>query len=128
MSDRVIFLTGFPGFIAERLVERLSADSTEFYLLVQPSFVETAKNSIEKIAEASGVGLENFVIVPGDITKPDLGIENDDLAVIREEVTDVFHLAAVYDLAVAKDLAFSVNVGNKERKRLCPFLAESPPL
>lgn len=110
MSDRVIFLTGFPGFIAERLVERLAADGAEFYLLVQPAFVEVAKHSVEKIADQSGVGLENFVIVPGDITKPGLGVEPEDLAVIREDTTDVFHLAAVYDLAVAKDLAFSVNV------------------
>ena len=28
----------------------------------------------------------------------------------RGEVTDVFHLAAVYDLAVEHDLAFSVNL------------------
>lgn len=105
-----IFVTGFPGFIAERLVKRLAANGSEFYLLVQPAFVEAAKSSIEKIAEAAGVGLENFVIVPGDITEPNLGIGADDLETIRGEITDVFHLAAVYDLAVAKDLAFAVNV------------------
>jgi len=114
MSDRVIFVTGFPGFIAERLVERLAADGAEFYLLVQPAFVEAAKASIEKVAEASGADLENFVIVPGDITKPGLGVDSEDLETIRSEVTDVFHLAALYDLAVAKDLAFTVNVDGTE--------------
>ncbi len=110
MSDRVIFITGFPGFIAGRLVERLATARTEFYLLVQPAFVETAKRSIEKIAQTSGSDLGNFTIVAGDITKPDLGIELDDLAIISEDTTDVFHLAAAYDLAVAKDVAYAVNM------------------
>ncbi|CAL1548837.1 unnamed protein product, partial [Lymnaea stagnalis] len=34
----------------------------------------------------------------------------DDLEIVCRETTDVFHLAAVYDLAVEKDLAFRVNV------------------
>jgi thioester reductase-like protein len=103
-------MTGFPGFIAGRLVERLAMSEAQFYLLVQPAFVEAAKASIEHIATSTKTPVENFAIVEGDITKPDLGIEPDDLAVIREEVTDVFHLAAVYDLAVSKDLAFTVNL------------------
>ena len=109
-SERVIFVTGFPGFIAGRLVESLAADDVRFYLLVQQALIDTAMRSVEKIAERSGVMLENFAIVEGDITKSDLGINAEDLSTIRVEVTDVFHLAAVYDLAVAKDLADSVNV------------------
>jgi len=111
MSDqRTIFITGFPGFIAGRLVERLASANTRFYLLVQPAFIEPAKTAIETISTNSGTPIENFAIVEGDITKDDLGIESDDLDVIREEVTDVFHLAAVYDLAVAKELAHRVNL------------------
>lgn len=109
-EPRTILVTGFPGFIAGRLVERLATEEVRFYLLVQPAFIDAAMRSIEKISNQSGVGLEYFAIVEGDITKADLGIASEDLATIREEVTDVFHLAAVYDLAVAKDLADAVNV------------------
>ena len=105
-----IFLTGFPGFIAGRLVARLARSETQFYLLVQPQFVEQAIEDVEAIAEETGVPLESFVIVEGDITKPDLGIEPDDLETILFETTDVFHLAAVYDLAVERDPAFKVNL------------------
>ena len=108
--NRTIFLTGFPGFIAGRLVARLADAGSQFYLLVQPAFVETAKASIEDIAAATGADLGNFVIVEGDITKPDLGIEAEDTETIRAETTDVFHLAAIYDLAVGKDLAYAVNL------------------
>lgn len=109
-----IFITGFPGFIASRLVERLAKTETQFFLLVQPQFVESAMEEVEDIAEAASVPLENFVIVEGDITEPNLGIANEDLGTIRAETTDVFHLAAAYDLAVDKDIAYRVNLKGTE--------------
>lgn len=103
------FVTGFPGFIASRLVEKLTDRETQFFLLVQPQFVEKAMAEVEDIAEATGAPLECFVLVEGDITLPKLGIPDADLETMQHEVTDVFHLAAAYDLAVPKDLAFRVN-------------------
>ena len=108
--ERTIFLTGFPGFIAERLVQRLAAADTQFFLLVQPAFVDRAVSALEQIASQTGVPIENFALVEGDITKPSLGISDDDLATVRESTTDVFHLAAIYDLAVEKDAAYKVNL------------------
>jgi len=105
-----IFMTGFPGFIASRLVERLAHPEKQFFLLVEPRFVEKAIEEAELIAEEQGVPLESFVIVEGDITLPDLGMASDDLEVIRAETTQIFHLAAVYDLAVEHDLAHRVNL------------------
>lgn len=103
-------MTGFPGFIAGRLVERLSSADTQMFLLVQPQFVEKAKQDIERIASSAKVPAANFALVEGDITKTDLGMSSDDLAVVLAETTDVFHLAAVYDLGVRKEPAFLVNV------------------
>lgn len=108
--SETIFLTGFPGFIAERLVKRLAGKDTQFFLLVQAQFVEKAMREIEKIAAETSTPLENFALIEGDITSRNLGISEYDLAVLKDETTDVYHLAAVYDLAVAKDLAYRVNV------------------
>ena len=105
-----IFLTGFPGFIAARLVEKLAKSETQFFLLVEPKFVEKAVAAIEEIAEATDTPLESFSIVEGDITQPGLGISEVDLETIQFETTDVFHLAAAYDLAVPKDVAYRVNL------------------
>lgn len=107
---RTIFVTGFPGFIAERLVARLAKDENQFFLLVQPEFLERAVESIQQITAATNVPLENFAVIEGDITQPDLGMDPDDAATVRYETTDVFHLAAVYDLAVERDLATRVNL------------------
>ncbi len=103
-------MTGFPGFIAGRLIERLAHPETQFFLLVQPQFVEKAIRDIEEIAELANTPLECFVIVEGDITLPKLGIPDADLETIQYETTDVFHLAAAYDLSVSKDAAFKINL------------------
>jgi len=104
-----IFITGFPGFIAGRLLEQLIRPETQFFLLVQPQFVERAMAEIEELAAGCETPLESFVIVEGDITLPQLGISNQDLETIQYETTSIFHLAAAYDLGVAKDVAFKVN-------------------
>lgn len=105
-----VFITGFPGFIASRLVESLARSEIQLYLLVQPQLVETAMSEVEEIADFTKTPLESFVIVEGDITLANLGISVADLEILRYEITDVYHLAAAYDLAIDKDLAFDVNL------------------
>ncbi|HEX6124761.1 MAG TPA: SDR family oxidoreductase [Pyrinomonadaceae bacterium] len=122
--NETIFLTGFPGFIAERLVERLARPDSQFFLLVQPQFVEKATAAVERIAEVTSTPLENFALIAGDITEPSLGISDADLETIRNEITDVFHLAAVYDLAVDKETATRVNLeGTKNVNEFCRGLS-----
>lgn len=109
-SSETIFLTGFPGFIAEKLVKRLAANDTHFLLLVQKQFVGKALREVEKIARQTAVSLDNFSIIEGDITRENLGMSEKNLETVRRETTDVYHLAAVYDLGVEKKLAYRVNV------------------
>ena len=102
-------MTGFPGFIAERLLRRLASEETQFFLLVEDSFIETAIEAVAGINEETRTPLENFAIIEGDITEPDLGMDPDDAATVRYETTDVYHLAAIYDLAVERDTAMRIN-------------------
>lgn len=104
------FITGFPGFIASRLVEQLVGPERQMFLLVENRFVDQAMEEVEQIAAESATPLDNFVIVEGDIMHPKLGISDADLEVIQIETTDIFHLAAAYDLGVAKDIAYDVNL------------------
>src|SRR6185295_8336817 len=108
--NETIFVTGFPGFLATRLVKRLAAEGARFILLTQPPFVPIASEAAGQIARATGRPLESFEIVDGDITKPDLGMDAIKLEKARQETSTVFHLAAIYDLAVAQDVAATVNV------------------
>ncbi len=108
--NETIFLTGFPGFIAGRLVERLARQEARFLLLVQSAFVARASEEVARIAHETGAPIENFRILEGDITQPDLGLTRADSEIVRAETTLLFHLAAVYDLGVRRDVALRVNV------------------
>lgn len=111
MSNReTLFVTGFPGFIANRLLERLARTDCRFMLLVQPVLVARAKDEIARIAQLTGKNVDDFKLVEGDITHAELGLTPLDAGEVREETTRVFHLAAIYDLAVARQLALHVNV------------------
>lgn len=115
LRDEQIFVTGFPGFIASRLVAHLASAGARFYLLVQSAFVMRARQEIARIVADANVSTDNFEIIEGDITHDELGLSAETLRRVRETATRVVHLAAVYDLGVERKLAMRVNVEGTER-------------
>lgn len=125
-----LFLTGYPGFLASSLIRQLTHDYhneiNQVYLLVLPEQEEEAKQEINYFIKQASIPAERFIILPGDITKEDLGINIEIRQKLKDTITHVFHLAAVYDLAVPQEVAFQVNVHGtkmvnewvKELKRL----------
>jgi nucleoside-diphosphate-sugar epimerase len=129
MPDReTFFITGFPGFIANRLLERLAAKDCDFILLVQPSLLGRAREEIARIAQLSGRDVGEFKFVEGDISEPQLALSVQDRLLVQWRTTRVFHLAAVYDLAVPEALAMRVNAGGTrnvvELARTLPHLRQ----
>ena len=122
-AEETSFLTGFPGFIAHRLVRRLAASGARFLLLVQPAFVSRARADLASIAAETGAQPERFSICEGDITRGDVGLSADDLERARRETTALFHLAAIYDLGVSREVGMRVNVeGTRNVNRLAQSL------
>lgn len=123
-----IFLTGFPGFLgsalAEQLLQRYPADVT-LTCLVQRKFRAEAELRAAQILSARPDEVERIHLVDGDITVPDLGLAEEYQA-LQEETIEIFHLAAVCDLGVARDLAMRVNVDGTHNvlsfARGCPRL------
>lgn len=109
-SNETFFITGFPGFIATRLLKRLATREARFILLVQPALLDRARSEIQRLAADKLKSVDDFRIVTGDITEHDLGLSSTERASIINQTTRIFHLAAIYDLAVARDLAMKVNV------------------
>ena len=109
LAGETIFLTGFPGFIASRLLQRLAMAGCRLLILVQPPFLEKAKQEIANIVRETGRALPDFRLLEGDITLPDLGLGGGNLEMVRAEANVIFHLAAIYDLAVERTPAFEVN-------------------
>ncbi|MCC3358416.1 SDR family oxidoreductase [Bacillus sp. REN16] len=99
-----VLMTGFPGFLATRLLHALMQkyEGSHFVLLVHPSQLELANERIQ--------GLDRIELKIGNITDRSLGLSNEDREQLKEKLTHVFHLAAIYDLAVPQPIAEKVNV------------------
>ncbi|MEO6393970.1 MAG: SDR family oxidoreductase [Pyrinomonadaceae bacterium] len=108
--DDTVFLTGFPGFISGRLIEKLAAAGSRLLLLVQPALRDRARREVNDLVERLGIATSHFHLIEGDITLPNLGMSAADSARAVAETNVIFHLAAVYDLAVPREIALKVNV------------------
>ncbi|WP_045515505.1 SDR family oxidoreductase [Neobacillus niacini] len=107
------FFTGFPGFICNQLIrEVLKKNELQgiIYVLVLQGMMDKARKERQTIMTELGLKDEVFILIEGDITQPSLMISDDNLEFLNGKVTHVFHLAAIYDLAVPRDIAFRINV------------------
>lgn len=106
-----IFLTGFPGFLGVRMVERLlgrtDAEVT-IHCLVQDRFRRQAETRAQALHAEHPDGAR-IALHTGDITLPDLGL-GPILAELQPAIEEVYHFAAVYDLGVSRSLGLKVNV------------------
>jgi thioester reductase-like protein len=107
----VLLMTGFPGFLGSALLPRLLArrDGVRAVCLVQQRHLTTARHRLDELEQEHPQLSDRVELVVGDITAPGLGVDADS-APDPTEVSEVWHLAAVYDLAVPVDVARRVNV------------------
>ncbi len=106
----IVFFTGFPGFLGSELLPRVLERSPEHraVCLVQSKFIDQARSRLEHIEEAQPQLRGRIDLAEGDITMPDLGLK--DISRIQSETSEIFHLAAIYDLSVPRAVAMRVNV------------------
>lgn len=115
--------TGFPGFIGARLLPRLLElqPGTRFQCLVQERFLPAAREEVAQIEAAHAGARGRLDTVVGDITAADLGLEAARARELQRTLVSAYHLAAVYDLAVARDVAHRINV--EGTRNVLQFLA-----
>lgn len=126
---RHAFVTGYPGFIGKRLARRILAEHprARLSLLVQEKFRQDAEAYIGALPKAQAARVKLYT---GDVARMDLGLSGPEIDELTNEVTHVFHLAAVQYLGVPEDEAERVNVGGtrnmlmlaREMKRLVRFV------
>ncbi len=122
-SGGTILFTGFPGFIGARLIPRLLElrPGATFECLVQEKFLPAADASVAALAAAHPHTTGRIRLVTGDITSPGLGLGAAAAKALAKKITGCFHLAAVYDLAVARDVGMRINV--EGTKNVLEFLS-----
>jgi thioester reductase-like protein len=107
-----ILFTGFPGFIGARLLPRILElqPGARVVCLVQERFEALAREQLAAILGAHAHARGRIELVRGDITLAGLGLDQAVARALREELTGCHHLAAVYDLAVSRELGQRINV------------------
>ncbi len=105
-----IFFTGFPGFLGSELLPRVLARSPEdrALCLVQDKFAELARRRADELIGRDPSLAGRIELIEGDITVPGLGLENS--AATAHDITELWHLAAVYDLSVPRPVGMKINV------------------
>jgi thioester reductase-like protein len=92
-----LFFTGYPGFLGSELLPRLLRRNpgTTALCLVQPKFAALARERARPLGD-------RVRFVEGDITAP--------IEAPPGDVTEIYHLAAIYDLSVKRGLGVRVNI------------------
>ncbi len=104
--------TGFPGFLSSRLVRELlsSPNISHFHFLVLPAQEQVAQNQLTELEQEHPDFHGRWSIYTGDITDKHLGLGVELYAKLTKRISSVWHLAALYDLAVAEQIAYRVNL------------------
>jgi NAD(P)-dependent dehydrogenase (short-subunit alcohol dehydrogenase family) len=95
------FVTGATGFIGRHLVAELLKRDGTVYVLVR----EGSRGKLDALLQRLGASEERIVAVPGDLSKPALGVDDFD-----ERIDHLFHLAAVYDVEADEDASERANI------------------
>lgn len=107
------FFTGFPGYIATNLIRELMKSSctiSKIYVLVLPQMQTIAEQVCSSLLMETQSPIDQIQLIFGDITEPNLGLEQNISEDLQQKIDYVYHLAAIYDLAVPQEIAYQVNV------------------
>lgn len=121
-----ILMTGFPGFLGSQLLPRVlqQAAANRAVCLVQRDFTERAQQRLEAMEAKQPQLRGRTSLVEGDITRRDMGLEH--VPQLAKAIDEIFHLAAIYDLAVERGRAMRVNLTGTQR--VLDFAAQCPRL
>jgi thioester reductase-like protein len=107
-----VVLTGFPGFLASaflpNLLSRLDV-GTSVTCIVQAHFRQMAEERQAQIAAANPAWKDCIRLVEGDITERGMGLKASESS-LKNETREVYHFAALYDLALPRPLGMKINV------------------
>ena len=105
---RDILLTGFPSFVARRLLLVILEEEPESFvrLLVRPDYVDEADRQLE----AMGADRGRVQVLAGDVVSMDLGLSGTEYLDVIEHVTDIYHVASIWWLGVDREASELVNV------------------
>jgi len=130
-KDQSVFVTGFSGFLGKVLVEKLlfSTDVKTVYVLIRPLKGHKPHERLDKILESPIYDrirttddriLRKLVPVAGDLMHENLGLNQEDIDVLSQNVSIVFHCAATVKFDEILRISVQMNlIGTRQLLALC---------
>ncbi|MCK9615289.1 MAG: SDR family oxidoreductase [Candidatus Omnitrophica bacterium] len=126
MSEKkTIFITGTTGLLGSYLLKILLENGHKVYALARNKNEKAAKDRVKEalsfwddkvIAKYS----DNLIVLDGDITEQNLGLKKENIELLRKEIEEIFHCAALTKLNSPLESSRKVNVeGTKNILELC---------
>ncbi len=124
-ATEVVLITGFTGFLGRRLVAELLAarPRASVVALVRAASMARARQAVAQLSPEL-VAAERVELVSGDLATEGLALQAP--GELAGRVVEIFHLAALYDLACTAAAAAAANVDGS--RRLLAFAASCPQL
>lgn len=117
-KNRTIFITGITGTLGKELLkEILLTTDDKIFLLVRRKNRFSHWDRVRKIL--SQQDLVRFLgtrvqVFEGDVTSPNFGLQPEDLAILRSEVQDFYHVAALTSLNGSDEDCTRINFGGAQ--------------
>lgn len=119
--DKSIFITGGTGFMGKMLVEKLlrSCPVKQIFLLVRPKKGLTIEQRtvemfefklFDRLKASHPEFMEKVVPIEGDITLDNLGLSEENIQRLVEDVNIIFHLAATINFQEPLRVAVTMNM------------------
>ncbi len=111
-----VFLTGATGLLGSYLLKILLKNNHKVYCLARAKEKKSAKERVKDVLnfwdkEVLKKHKDNLVVLEGDITKKNLGLTNSKVSLLKKEINEIFHCAAVTKFNWPLNKIRKVNVG-----------------
>ncbi|MFH2138348.1 MAG: SDR family oxidoreductase [Candidatus Omnitrophota bacterium] len=119
-EKKTIFLTGATGLVGSYLLKILLQNGHKVFCLSRCKKDKTARQRVEDVLNFWDETVlaeykDKLVVLEGDITLENLGLDEQTRDILKNEVVQIFHSAAVTEFNLSfKDL-YDVNVGGTKR-------------
>ena len=109
-TPRRVLVTGFPIYVARRLVRELVAGGDQVVVLHREKFSPEAEAFVAEVNEQDGLQGGEARALLGDILEVDLGLSGAEVRQLHAEIEEIHHLAAVQYLGISSNKMRRVNV------------------
>jgi short-subunit dehydrogenase len=114
-------ITGGTGFIGKFLIKKLLQRKGDVHVLVR----EKSVHKLEQLQQLLGEKGNRIKAVIGDITEPNMGLDETQLASLKGKINHFYHLAAIYDLSAPAEQQQQANIDGTRHAVDCAMAIEA---